>query len=198
MGEPKLLLPVEGRPLIAQTLAAWEASRVDRIVVVVRPGDEPLVAAANQFKVQSSKFKVELVIPEVAPADMKVSVQVALGHIRRKHQPSAEDAFLVAPADMPRLSAAIADRLMERHAAGAGMSVVVPTLGGRKGHPVLLSWSLAAEVFDLEANEGLNAIVERHQPALVPCEDLVAAGECPFTDVDTREQYEGLMGRASG
>src|SRR5690242_2503495 len=81
MGEPKLLLPVSGQPLIARTLAAWERSRVDRIITVVRPGDEQLAAAVNQFKVQSSKFKVETVTPTVSPPDMKVSIQMALRQI---------------------------------------------------------------------------------------------------------------------
>ncbi len=198
MGEPKLLLPVEGEPLIVRTLAAWERSRVDRIVVVVRPGDEQLAAAAKQFKVQSSKPKVEIVTPDVAPPDMKASVQVALRHIGREYAPSGGDAFLVAPADMPRLSTAIVDRLIERHATYTPATIVVPTIGDRRGHPVLLPWLLADEVFGLKENEGLNVIVERHQPALVPCEDLVAAGEYPFADVDTRQEYEGLVGRASG
>jgi molybdenum cofactor cytidylyltransferase len=198
MGEPKLLLPVDGQPLIARTLAAWERSRVDRIVVVVRPGDEELVAAAQQFKVQGSKFKVEIVTPEVPPPDMKASVQVALRHIEREHAPGEADGFLVAPADMPRLSTAIVDRLLERHATGTTVKVIAPTLAARKGHPVLLSWSLAGEVFNLKENEGLNAIVDGYQPVLVPCEGLVAAGDYPFADMDTRQEYEGFVGRASG
>jgi CTP:molybdopterin cytidylyltransferase MocA len=129
---------------------------------------------------------------------MKISIQVALRQIERAHQPSDEDAFLVAPADMPRLSTAIVDRLIEQHAANGAAAIMVPTIGGRKGHPVLLSWLLAEQVFGLKEKEGLNAIVERHQPRLVPCEDLVAADEYPFADVDSREDYEGLVGRASG
>ena len=77
MGEPKLLMPVAGQPLIAHTLAAWERSRVDQIVVVVRPGNDELTEAVKQecgSKVQSPKSKVEIVIPATSPQDMKASV----------------------------------------------------------------------------------------------------------------------------
>jgi molybdenum cofactor cytidylyltransferase len=201
MGEPKLLLPVAGQPLIARTLAAWERSRVDRIVVVVRPGDQALADAVrdvSKSKVEGRASKVEVVIPEVSPADMKASVQAALKHIEREHAPSEADAFVVAPADMPTLSTAIIDRLIERHRAVPAPSIIVPTILEERGHPVLFSWTLAGEVFDLGANEGLNAIVDRYQPTVIACEDLVADGEYPFADVDTREEYEGLVDRASG
>jgi hypothetical protein len=62
---------------------------------------------------------------------------------------------------------------------------------------VLFSWALAHDAFALAADEGLNVLVERHQPALIACEDLVGGGEYPFADVDTREQYDGLVRRAS-
>src|SRR4051794_285429 len=108
MGEPKLLMPVASKPLIAHTLAAWQQSRVDRIIAVVRPGDDALAAAVmNRSKAQGPKSKVELVVPDVPPPDMKASLQAALRHIERQHTPNTSDAFLVAPADMPRLSTAI-------------------------------------------------------------------------------------------
>jgi len=197
MGRPKLLLPVSGRPLIEHTLMAWQRSRVDRIVVVVRPGDQPLVEAVNRFKLQSSTFKVEVVVPEVAPVDMKASVQAALRYIQNQYQPTDTDAFLVAPADMPRLSSPIIDRLIDRHATQSAGTIVVPTIGGRRGHPVLFSWPLVQHVFALPAEEGLNALVDGHQSASIACEDLASGGEYPFEDVDTREEYEGLASRAS-
>jgi molybdenum cofactor cytidylyltransferase len=197
MGQPKLLLPLGGRPLVMHTLAAWRRSGIDRVVVVVRPGDNDLAAAAREageFKVQGSKFKVavDVVIPEVPPPDMKASLQAALKHIERESQPNAADAFLVAPADMPRLSPRIIDRLMERHSAGSKTEIVVPTIGGKRGHPVLFPWPLTVEVFQLASDEGLNAIVDRRPKAFVPCDDLVAAGETPFADVDTPQQLRQM------
>ena len=158
----------------------------------MRPGDDALADAVNRFKIQSSQCKVVTVIPENPPPDMKASLQAGLQHLEQNYAPTADDAFLVAPADMPGLSTAIVNRLIERHIAGARRQVFAPTIYGRRGHPTLFSWPLASEVFALAAHEGLNAIVERHSPAFVPCEDLLAKGEDPFADIDTPVQYQQM------
>src|ERR1043165_1578126 len=67
MGEPKLLLPVAGRPLIEHTLEAWQRSQVDRIVVVIRPGDQALAVAVEEFcqykaRIPKSKVASRLIV----------------------------------------------------------------------------------------------------------------------------------------
>ena len=56
MGQPKLLMPLGDRPLILHTIDAWKRSRVNRIVVVVRPGDDALAEVVRSAG-------VELVMP---------------------------------------------------------------------------------------------------------------------------------------
>jgi len=190
MGRPKLLLPLGGRPLIGHVIGAWQRSRVDRIIVVVRPGDGALAETVNGFRGTG----VDLVVPASPPPDMKASIQAALKHIEVQFAPSADEGFLVAPADMPRLSAAIVDRLIEQHLSGPQSNIFVPIISGRRGHPTLFSWRLAAAIHQLTADEGLHCIVDRQQPVLVSCEDLIAADEYPFADIDTPEQYQQLTG----
>jgi molybdenum cofactor cytidylyltransferase len=186
MGRPKLLLPLNGKPLVAHVIEAWQRSGARPIFVVIRPDDNALADALN------ATGDVEVVIPDAPPPDMKASIQAALRHIDDKFHPSADDGFLVAPADMPRLSAAIIDRLIQRHLAEPGENVFVPTINGRRGHPTLFSWRLAAEIHRLAADEGLNSIVDRQQPELVACEDLIAGDEYPFADIDTPEEYNQM------
>ncbi len=187
LGGAKLLLPLGGRPLIAHTLAAWQKSKVERTVVVVRPDDLSLAQVVREAG-------AEVVVPALPPPDMKASLQAALRYLEANHSPADTATFLVAPADMPQLSAAIINRLIDRHLLNPTAGVFAPTLNGRQGHPVLFPWRLAAEVHALTADQGLNAIVDRHRPTLVPCEDLVANGEHPFADVDTLEEYQRLSG----
>jgi molybdenum cofactor cytidylyltransferase len=185
MREPKLLLPLAGQPLILHTIAAWQRSRVDCVVVVIRPGDEALTQLVRTAG-------VEIVIPDSPPPDMKASLRAALRHIEQEFAPTTNDAFLVAPADMPQLSAGIINRLIAEHRADSGQKILAPTLSGRQGHPVLFPWPLAKEVDALGPDEGLNAIVHRHPPVLVACEDLVAANEYPFADIDTPEDFQQM------
>jgi CTP:molybdopterin cytidylyltransferase MocA len=71
---------------------------------------------------------------------------------------------------------------------------LVPTIAGRRVHPVLFPWSFADAVHRLTAEEGLNAIVERRNPRQIPCEDLVTKDEYPFADIDTPEDFRRLGG----
>jgi molybdenum cofactor cytidylyltransferase len=188
MGQPKLLMRLEERPLILHTIDAWRRSRVDCIFIVIRPGDDAL---AEVVRTAGS----ELVIPESPPPDMKASVQAALLHIAATSAPIASDAFLVAPADMPRLSPAVVNRLIDKHFSSGQASILVPTIFNRRGHPVLFPWPCAADVHSLQPDEGLNAIVERADPWLVLCEDLVMPNEYPFADIDTPDDFRKLSSR---
>lgn len=196
MGRPKLLLPLFGKPLVQHTIEAWRRSRVDRTVVVARPGDELLLATLRLFET-AWPDSVDIVIPPIPPPDMKASLQAALTHIERVHDPSVDDAFLVAPADMPHLSMAIINRLIQRHASDAKQAILAPTIACERGHPVLFPWIQAAELFQLRQDEGLNAIVERNQVDLILCDDLISTTSNPFADVDTPEEYERLMKEAN-
>jgi molybdenum cofactor cytidylyltransferase len=196
MGQPKLLLTVAGKPLINHTIAAWLTSSVDQVVVVVRPGDDDLATAVrNMARLQgaSSKCQIEVVIPKLPPPDMKASLQAALVHLEQSVQPSLDDAFLVAPADMPRLSSAIIRRLMDRHKRGSKHEILAPIIRQQRGHPVLFPWSFSAQVFQLGEQEGLNVIVERQPIELIDCADLSAADQSPFDDIDTPEQYRQVV-----
>jgi molybdenum cofactor cytidylyltransferase len=188
MGRPKLLLPLDGRPVIAHTLAAWLHSRVERVLVVVRQDDEPLAGAVKSLV----SDRVALVRPDTPPADMKGSVRAALTQIERDFKPFAEDAILVAPADMPRLAAAVIEALLD-HREPWPASCLVPTIQGRRGHPVLLPWPIAREAFSLLAEEGLDALLRRHAPVEVPCDELAPSAEA-FADLDNPEQYRRLAG----
>jgi molybdenum cofactor cytidylyltransferase len=124
---------------------------------------------------------------------MKASVQAALRRIEQYYAPRSDDAFLVAPADMPTLSPNIIDLLIETHA-NQPNGILTPTLAGRRGHPVLFPWSLAASVHALVVDEGLNALVQRHPPIDIPCDHLQMAAGDPFADIDTPEQFRRLAG----
>ena len=189
MGQPKLLLPVAGQPLILQVLAAWKQSRVDQIVVVVRPDDGALADVVRAAG-------VEVVIPPAGPPDMKASLICGLAHIAAMYQPNSNDCWLVAPADMPGLSPLIINRLLDEATSHPGQ-IFIPTIGGRRGHPVLLPWSLAGKVSQLAENEGLSALIDRQGSHCVACDDLAPDPSQPFADIDTPEDLHAFSKQAS-
>jgi molybdenum cofactor cytidylyltransferase len=183
MGEPKLLLPWGSATMIESVLAAWRASRVARIVVVVHPADAQLAEvcrAAGAIVIQ----------PEIPPPDMKASVQHALAWLTVQESPAEHDAWLLAPADMPLVTTAVINSVIAAHE-GAAPSIVAPVATGRRGHPVLFPWPLASEVSRLAESEGLNALVKRHTIKELP---WPSAREI-LTDVDTPTEYRDNQSR---
>jgi molybdenum cofactor cytidylyltransferase len=180
MGEPKLLLPWGDRSLIEQTLAAWRRSKVDQIVVVAPPGADELARIC-------SAVGATVVVAPAQPAEMKDSIRLGLDFVANSWSPTAADAWLLAPADMPELSAAVIDRLLAAHQPDQPQ-ILVPTIAGRRGHPVLFPWPLAEKVHRLGTEEGLNALVQREGAREIPCD--AAADPTAFRDIDTPADYQ--------
>ncbi len=184
MGRPKLLMPWGALSVIERVIAAWQASRVDRIVAVVRTDDDALADVCR-------KAGILVVRPAINPPEMKDSVLLGLDFVRQQFSPSAEDAWLVAPCDLPNLRPMVIDAVLSAaSAAPAQRSIWVPTHGEKRGHPVLFPWPLAGDVGWLGPHEGLNALLARH-----PHRTLELGSAAVAEDVDTPEEYEQLSAR---
>jgi molybdenum cofactor cytidylyltransferase len=186
MGRPKLLLPWRDKTVIEHVLDVWRASQVTQAVLIVHPLDEPLAALG----LRSGAIVVR---PEIAPGEMKDSVRVGLDYVARKFRPGDDDAWLLAPADMPTLSTATIDRLIDAYRATAGTgdaarrTIWAPAAGPRRGHPVLFPWPLAAALENLSPEEGLNALLKQF-----PVATIEADASAILEDLDTAEDYERL------
>ena len=167
MGQPKLLLPWRGQTVIEHTLTAWRLGGVDVTVVVARPEDQLLAEAARSAG-------AEVVLPAVAPPEMKDSIRIALEHITRRYQPAEQDAWLLAPADMPWLSAAVIRHLLATHVPRMPR-ILVPVRNRQRGHPVLFPWPVACDVARLPAQAGVNALLKSHGWTAVPVDAQVKA-----------------------
>jgi molybdenum cofactor cytidylyltransferase len=180
MGRPKLLLPWGDRTTIEQVIAAWRASRVSSVVVVVHPDDAELAELCR-------RAGAEVVVASSPPPDMKASVARGLEHVRTQHAPTEGEVWLVAPADMPRLSSKVIDRLLDEQDPNFEQ-IIVPTHHGKRGHPVLFPWALATEVARLSSDAGLNRLLEDHTVISLEC-----GPEALCADFDTPEDYRHLQ-----
>ena len=187
MGQPKLLLPWGKSTVIEQMIAVWRASSVDRVLAVVHPEDTQLAALAEAAG-------AEVVRPTTPPPDMKASVGYGL-EAATHYRPEPSDAWLLAPADMPTLNAPTIDAVIDAYRSavtqgGSVPAVIVPRAGGKRGHPVLFSWSLAAEVGRLAQDEGLNALIDRFATQFIEVPD-----EAICQDFDTPGDYQQVRER---
>jgi molybdenum cofactor cytidylyltransferase len=180
MGRPKLLLPWRGSTLIESLLAAWKRSRVEAIVVVVHPDDGRLAELCRQAG-------AEVIMPELPPSEMKVSVAHALRRIAAGYEPADDDVWLLAPADMPLLRGELIDRVLAAYQPRQP-SIIVPKCGARHGHPVLFPWALARQVEMLPEDEGLNALRRQNPAQVIEIEDPSV-----LVDIVTPEQYSQMF-----
>ncbi len=176
MGQPKLLLPWNGGTVIEKVLQSWRASHIDQVVVVVHPADTQLAAICRDAG-------CSVIVPPVAPPDMKTSVLHGLDAAARQWQPAATDPWLLAPADMPRLTTSAINAVLESYCGGPPR-IVAASFQGRRGHPVALPWSLADGVRKLGPDEGINRLLAQH-----PVVDIDVADPSVLEDLDTPQDY---------
>jgi molybdenum cofactor cytidylyltransferase len=182
MGRPKLLLLLGSDTVIGRMLALVRRPEIGATIVVVRPDDEPLRAAVADGGAIALQ-------PDVAPEEMRHSVEYALRYIQSQFQPGPDDGWLLAPADHPLLDAAVLNQLIAAwRESRAG--IVIPTYRGKRGHPTIFPFRLATEVFDLPADAGLNRLVKAHADEIDQI-DVNSPGV--VSDLDTPDDYERLL-----
>jgi CTP:molybdopterin cytidylyltransferase MocA len=129
---------------------------------------------------------------------MKDSVIAALDAITTRFNPGSDAVWLLAPADMPRLSSAVIDAILDEHH-GARQEILVPTQAmptrgtsrqsteAKRGHPVLFPWSLVQDVASLNEDEGVNVLLTRN-----PTREVSVNQASILDDLDTVDDYQRL------
>ena len=182
MNQPKLLLQWRGKSILDHVLAAWHQSRATRTIVVIRQDDLVL-------RELCAKHDVDCICPKTSPRDMKQSVQYAIEFIASQYHPIEDDAWLLAPADLPKLTFELIDSVIRRHR--SDNSIIVPRFESRTGHPVLFPWSASQAVLKLGDNEGINRLVS-HQAENGNIAYVEQPDSAAFDDIDTAEDFENL------
>jgi molybdenum cofactor cytidylyltransferase len=178
MGTQKLLLPVGGQPLIARIVDQVLASPVDRTVVVTGSDGDCLAAAL-------AGRPVAFVVNPEPQAEMLASVRCGLAVL-----PPECTAALIVLGDQPGITAHVIARLLEAFSA-SGCGIVVPTVHGRRGHPLLVSLRYRDEILTHYDAVGLRGLVQLHQEDV--CEVDVGTPEI-LDDLDTPRDYQRLVG----
>lgn len=184
MGVPKLALPLGRRSVLEHVVSALAAAPLARTLVVVGPASPP----PTSF---SCGPTLEVLVLAEQTADMRATVEAGLRHLARTEQPGPNDAFLLALADQPTITASTVSALVAAHTTQSGR-VRVPVFQGRRGHPVLFPWSLADTIPGLPAGRGLDALLESHPDLIV---EMPVDSPDVLGDLDDPSDYERLRQR---
>jgi molybdenum cofactor cytidylyltransferase len=175
MGAAKLLLPLDGHPLVRWSVEAVRP-HVDRLVVVVPPDDAALRQALQGLDV------VFAINPQ-PEAGQGTSVAAGVTALE-----PGTDAVVIALGDQPRLPDRLLPDLLGLFRS-SGRPIATPVYRGVQGTPVVFGAAVFDELRALDGDAGARAVV-RKDPARVAT--LAVDAEMPL-DVDTPEDYARLV-----
>jgi molybdenum cofactor cytidylyltransferase len=176
MGEPKQLLPVGGKPLVARAAEAALASPVWPVIVVLGANAELIRPSLTRLPV--------LTVENTAWAEgMAASIRAGIAALEQFSR--TIDGALLALCDQPAFSPAVINRLLAAQL-DSGRSIVAARYAGRDGAPAIFLRRHFGALAALTGEAGARSLLH-------PGADLVAV-ELPelACDVDTREDYAAL------
>jgi molybdenum cofactor cytidylyltransferase len=180
MGENKMLVQIDGRPMVARTAQRLLASRARPIVAVL--GNQ-----ANAVDAAIGKLPLQRVTNPRFAEGLSTSVICGLAAL-----PSDIEGVIVCLGDMPLIAGRDIDRLIAAFNPLEGRAIVVPVRRGKRGNPVLWSRQFFPEMMALAGDQGARKLLQAHA-------DLVAEVEMEndaiFIDIDTPEALAELRQR---
>ncbi len=175
----KLLVPdASGRAMVARVVDAALASRA-RPVLVVTGHRAPEVQAALAGR------PVQFVTAADHADGLSASLRAGLATL-----PPTAAAALVLLGDMPLVTAASIDRLLDAYDPVEGRSIVAPSHAGQLGNPVLWDRRYFPAMMALTGDSGARALLRRHADAVAE----VVLDDTVLRDFDTAESLAGLPG----
>ncbi|HEY1749869.1 MAG TPA: nucleotidyltransferase family protein [Caulobacteraceae bacterium] len=180
-GGGKLTHPWRGGALIDGALAAAFAAPV-RAVTVVTGADPEVAAAARAFAERiGAADRLRLVHCEGHAEGMGATLRTGVASL-----PADAAGAFVFLGDMPLIPPAILPRLAEALAAGA--PAAAPVFEGQRGHPVLFSAALFADLRAVSGDQGAREVLRGlgARLALVETSDPGV-----LADIDLRSQVDG-------
>lgn len=165
----KLLLDLEGQPLVRAPVDAARASRASPVVVVTgHRGDE----------VRASLGDADVHFVHNPRYSQGLAGSLAAG---LRDLPDGVDGALILLGDMPSIRPRHVDALISAFETAPPDTICVPVHGGRRGNPVLWPRSLFCELAALQGDVGGRELLSRHQAQILPVE---IADDAIFVDVD--------------
>ena len=173
MGGPnKLLEEINGKALVRHVAEHVLASRAKPVIVVTGHQKERVERALAGLPVTFVHN------PDFADG-LSTSLKAGIAAVA-----ADADGAIVCLGDMPQVSAKLVDRLIAAFEPERGALVVIPTIEGKRGNPVLWSRRFFPDLAKVEGDVGARHLIGGYAEAVaeVPVEDAAA-----FTDVDTPE-----------
>jgi molybdenum cofactor cytidylyltransferase len=184
MGGPnKLLADIGGRPLVRIAAEEALASRARPVIVVTGHQRDAVEAALAGLKVERVHN------PDFADG-LSTSLKAGLAAL-----PGEVDGAVILLGDMPQVRASLIDRLVGAFDPERGALVVVPTIDGKRGNPVVWARRFFPELMTLEGDIGARHVIGRYAEAVT---EVPLTDQAVLIDVDTPEALSKVRAELEG
>jgi molybdenum cofactor cytidylyltransferase len=184
MGGPnKMLAEIGGKPLVRIAAEQALGSHARPVIVVTGHERERVEAALDGLQIERVHN------PDFAQG-LSTSLKAGLRALA-----ADVDAAIIALADMPRVDAALLDQLITSFDPGKGALIVLPTIEGKRGNPVLWSRRFFADLMAIEGDVGARHLIGRYAEAVA---ELPVASRAALLDVDTPEALRAAKAEIEG
>lgn len=178
MGQNKLLLDLNGKPLLCHVIDQALALDLSDIVVVAGHQAEEIRAAIGERPVRI------VVAPDYAEG-MSASLKTGIDSLK----PEA-DAAMILLGDMPQVTAPLLRRMIAAYNPVEGRAIVLPVHEGKRGNPVLWDRRFFTEMRQLAGDVGARHLIGEYAELVA---EIAADDRSILRDIDTPEAYEKLQ-----
>jgi molybdenum cofactor cytidylyltransferase len=197
--------PEKGRHIAAVVLAAGRSTRMGAVnKLIAEIGGKPLVRIAAE---QALASRASPIIVVTGHQRERVEKALAGLPVRVVHNPNyAEglgtslktgiaavpdnaDGAIVCLGDMPQINAALINQLIAAFDPERGALVVVPSIDGRRGNPVVWARRFFNDLTAIQGDIGARHLIGSYAEAVI---EVPVAGDAALTDVDTPESLSAV------
>jgi len=173
----KMLAEIGGKSLVRIAAEQAVASRAQPVIVVT--GHE-----RERVEIALKGLPVRLVHNPNFSEGLGTSLKAGITCV-----PQEADAAIICLADMPQVDAALIDRLIAAFDPERGALVVVPSIDGRRGNPVVWSRRFFHDLMSIQGDVGARHLISNYAEAVV---EVPVSGDAALTDVDTPESLSAV------
>jgi molybdenum cofactor cytidylyltransferase len=178
MGGPnKLLAEIGGKPLVRIAVQEALGSPARPVIVVTGHQHERVEAALKGLPVTIVHN------PDFADG-LSTSLKAGIAAL-----PPDADGVIVCLGDMPQVDAALIGRLIAAFDPERGALVVVPTIEGKRGNPVVWSRRFFSALATLDGDVGARHLIASYPEAV---SEVALSDRAALVDVDTPEAFDAL------
>jgi molybdenum cofactor cytidylyltransferase len=175
--ENKLLVPINGKPMIVLTSEPIIASKVKSVTVITGYEDQKIKEAMKNSTIRFAHNKN-------FQYGISSSVVTAV-----KSAPEDCSAILIGLGDMPNIMVSHINKLIDAYNPLEGRAICVPTWKGKRGNPVLWARRFFPEMLQLKGDFGAKELMGKYAELVVEVE---MNDNGIVIDIDTPEALEAF------